>query len=258
MKLEIIVSTLQDGIYNLKFSDKFHYLVIHQIPAVSDNEKYKRYSLTFPCNVKYIQSNTKGLSISRNIGFNNSTADYIWIMDDDVVVLEDSLTKFYKLLSAFPEFDMYIVEHSNTLSQPKSHKKCKVVNYYSAMSISSIDMIIKKSSINKIHFDEQFGLGTNYPSGEEYIFAIDMLKSKKKLLKVFDVYSYHPDVSSGYDFFSTRNKLEAKLAMFSRCFGPFWGRVLYVLFITKKMKTLIKNRKIKNAVEVIFQKNISF
>lgn len=101
MKLEIIVSTLQDGIYNLKFSDKFHYLVIHQIPAVSDNEKYKRYSLTFPCNVKYIQSNTKGLSISRNIGFNNSTADYIWIMDDDVVVLEDSLTKFYKLLSAF-------------------------------------------------------------------------------------------------------------------------------------------------------------
>ncbi|MEQ4627257.1 glycosyltransferase family A protein [Providencia manganoxydans] len=258
MKLEIIVSTLQDGIYNLKFSDKFNYLVIHQIPTVSDNEKYKNYSLTFPCNVKYIQSNTKGLSISRNIGLKNSTADYIWIMDDDVVVFEDSLTKFRELLSSFPEFDMYVVEHSNTLSRSKSHNQCKIINYYSAMSISSIDMIIKKSSINTIHFDEKFGLGTNYPSGEEYIFAVDMLKNKKKLLKVFDVYSYHPDVSSGYDFFSTKNKLEAKLAMFSRCFGSFWGRILYILFIIKKMKFLIKNRKINNAIEVIFKRNISF
>lgn len=258
MNLEIVVSTLQDGIYELVFLPEFNYLVIHQVPDEKDNDKYYSLVKTLPKNVRYILSNTKGLSISRNIGLKNSIADYIWIMDDDVKISKENLEQIEMTIKNHPNVDMYVINHSHMIPPIKNKLSAfpsfKRINYLSAMSISSIDMIIKRNSVNNIKFDENFGLGTNLPSGEEYIFAIDMLKAKKNIIKVFDIYSHHPEISSGYDFFSSNNKLKAKLEMFCRCYNPILGYILYSFFITKKSRTLLKNKKMADAIKILFQK----
>ncbi|HHJ1257714.1 TPA: glycosyltransferase, partial [Proteus mirabilis] len=125
-----------------------------------------------PSNVRYISTNTVGLSKSRNIGLNNAQGEYIWIMDDDVIILDSSLGEFDKMINTYQNIDMYVVRYTNKLpfekGKGKGKGKGKVINRFTAMSISSINMIIRRKSLGMIRFNECFGLGSTYPSGEEY------------------------------------------------------------------------------------------
>ncbi|XVH58589.1 glycosyltransferase [Providencia hangzhouensis] len=233
MKIEILVSTLNDGIENLSLSPSFDYLIIHQVNNQKDyTEIYNKLKLP---NVKCISSNTIGLSISRNIAIKNSTADFIWIMDDDVEVTEDSFIKISNFIEKNPNYDMFVLSHATHIIKNNKIKTFEI-NKITAMSISSIDMLIKRKSIleNNILFNESFGLGAKYPSGEEYILAIDMLKRGLRILKTTQIFALHPDISSGNDFYSTPIKLESKLKMFKHCYGRVLGNAFYLAFIMKK------------------------
>lgn len=117
------------------------------------------------------------------------------------------------------------------------------------MSVSSIDMLIKKDSIGTIKFDENFGLGKKYPSGEEYIFCCDMLKKNKKIQQTNLFTNYHPSITSGDDFYTTPLKLATKKHMFIRAHNKYIGCFLYVLFLIKKFPTIAKNKAIKNMIK---------
>ncbi|HHZ9146337.1 TPA: glycosyltransferase family A protein [Proteus mirabilis] len=257
MKLEIIISTLLDGIFNIKINNNFNYLIIHQIPN-KNNKKYEQFIKNLPSNVRYISTNTVGLSKSRNIGLNNAQGEYIWIMDDDVIILDSSLGEFDKMINTYQNIDMYVVRYTNKLpfEKGKGKGKEKVINRFTAMSISSINMIIRRKSLGMIRFNECFGLGSTYPSGEEYIFSYEFLKHKKTIIKYNEFFSYHKEISSGHDFYSTENKLIAKLAMFIYCYGNIRGRIIYLLFIIKKYKTLVNNKKLLTALNKIRKKII--
>lgn len=243
MVIEIAISTLNDGIFNIKFKEGFNYLIVHQ---VTNNKDYSSYIDSISNeSLKYINSNEAGLSKSRNLAIKNANADYIWIMDDDVTILDDAHEKINLLISEKQNCDMFILNH-----KPVKENKLSYINEYSAMSVSSIDMLIKKKSIvdNNIFFNEKFGLGTSLPSGEEYIFTIEMLRKKLTIIKTKDVFSFHPDISSGNDFYSSNNKLQAKLEIFSFWYGPKIGRLIYIAFIFKKVKPLIKNKRFFSAL----------
>ena len=124
MKLEIIISTLLDGIFNIKINNNFNYLIIHQIPN-KNNKKYEQFIKNLPSNVRYISTNTVGLSKSRNIGLNNAQGEYIWIMDDDVIILDSSLGEFDKMINTYQNIDMYVVRYTNKLPFEKGKGKGK-------------------------------------------------------------------------------------------------------------------------------------
>lgn len=243
MPIEIAISTLNDGIFNIKLRHDFNYLIVHQI---TNNKDYSFYiNSILNKNVRYISSNEIGLSKSRNIAIKNTHSDYIWIMDDDVTILDDAQEKINSLISENQNCDMFILNH-----KPVKKNKTSYINEYSAMSVSSIDMLIKRNSIinNNISFNENFGLGTSLPSGEEYIFTIEMLRKKLTIIKTKDIFSFHPDILSGNDFYSSNNKLRAKLEMFSFWYGAKIGRLIYIAFVLKKMKPLIKNKRFFSAL----------
>ncbi|HHR6131815.1 TPA: glycosyltransferase family 2 protein [Providencia alcalifaciens] len=255
MKIEILISTLNDGIKKIKISPFFNYIIVHQINNGKDYSNESQFLLKY--NVRYIQSHTVGLSKSRNIAILNATADYIWIMDDDVIIDSNAFEKLTSIIKSNVEFDMLVLSHSSSSSKnDNKQEELKKLNRITAMSVASIDMFIKKSSIidNMILFNENFGLGTKYPSGEEYIFTTQLLDLKLTILKTNISFSYHPELSSGHDFYSTKNKLKAKLKMFSVCYGELIGRAAYFLFIMKKIKVLQKNKKITSALKVLFNK----
>ncbi|POC25998.1 glycosyltransferase [Vibrio vulnificus] len=243
--VQICVSTLNDGIFNIKFSDDFCYLIIHQ---VTNGVDYEHLVLRFPANVKYISLKNKGLSLSRNIALRNCDLPYCWIMDDDVEILSSASSSLNEIINRNPNQYLYVVSHSHRLENIEV-KPAKKIGLFGALHISSIDMIINvRSTSSFVSFNENFGLGTDFPSGEEFIFANEVIRKKLGIVKVDTVCSIHPEESSGNDFFSTTNKLKAKRLMFIESVGRFFGNILYVFFILKKLPLLVKNNAILTVV----------
>ena len=128
---------------------------------------------------KHIKLEKTGLSYSRNEGFKYVSGNYITISDDDCWYMPNSLeivnneinkrNKKFQVLS-FKIFDPinHIPFKSNYLLKEKEFKRLDILR------CSSIEIFFHKDIINKIHFDERFGVGSIYPSGEENIFLTDI------------------------------------------------------------------------------------
>lgn len=245
ISIDIAISTLNDGLYNPIFKSDLNYIIIHQ---VTNKKDYHQYVLTLPSNVRYIQSDTIGLSKSRNLAIENTNADYLWIMDDDVEIKDGILAYIEELINANKKTAMFVVSHSHEDIEYIGDSLIRPVNRISAMNIFSIDMILNIKLIKNIRFNESFGLGAKYPSGEEYIFAMNLISKKMRILKSKKVCSYHPLDSSGLNFYSSPVKLKAKLEMFKIANGYFFGNILYLLFLIKKSKVIIKNKSFKNVI----------
>jgi len=96
--------------------------------------------------------------------------------------------------------------------------------------------LIKK---NQIKFDERFGLGTNFPSGEEYIFITDCFKSGLTVKYLPINIGVHPNETSGMDFYTTPEKVLAKREMIKRIFT--WKSPIFIfLFWLKKFPSVVK------------------
>lgn len=254
--IEVIVSTLNDGIEQLELHEKFHYLIIHQVTILEKQEAYDRIvnALQHP-SFRYIRSYSKGLSKSRNIGLNHSQGDYIWIMDDDVVLLEESADHISNILIKNDSVDLFILNYTSDDRRERCYVNDAVIkkmNSISVASVASINMLIKKSSVSNIKFDENFGLGTQYPSGEEYIFCCDLLQQDKIIMQTNLVVSYHPLETSGQDFYTTPLKLIAKKKMFIRGNGFLKGYLLFVAFLLKKWSILAKNKAYLNIIKSLW------
>lgn len=249
-KIEVVVSTLNDAILNIQFSREFNYLVVHQVADLINKDKYDAYIDNLKKNdIRYIRSYEIGLSKSRNLGLEHAIGDYIWIMDDDVEIFSDTSDRLIDYIDSYPSNDILVLNYSSDKHQRYSNKKEQLLGYITVASVCSINMLIKKSSIENIQFDEKFGLGTKFPSGEEYIFCCDMLRAHKKIWQTDLVVSYHSPADSGQDFYSTPYKLAAKKRMFIRAHGVVAGMVLYLLFLMKKLPILLRNKAFFNIIE---------
>jgi glycosyltransferase involved in cell wall biosynthesis len=240
--ISIAISTYAERIANIKLFEShphINYVVVHQQPQGVPVE-----SMSYLKNrndVLYIPTNTKGLSISRYIAIKNSTGDYIMIMDDDVDFFLDSIEK---LITCMDEDDVDISTYYHKYTNGKTTKNKDHSFYHNRLNIanpSSIDICLKRESIiaSGVLFDEDFGLGTNYPSGEEMIFLSDCIKSGLKLKRYPIEVCIHPPVTSGSDFYSTKEKILAKKAMFKRVYGQLGG-LMFILFILKKYPAAYK------------------
>lgn len=248
--IEIVLSTLNEGLFGICFDENFKYLIIHQVTDTNFSSYDSFVENSLPDNVRYLRSATVGLSKSRNIGIKNSLADYIWIMDDDVEILTSAKGELVKLLES-DDADIYILGHKTAKANNKIQNE-KYLNCIEVASVCSIDMLIKKSSIDEVLFDENFGLGAKYPSGEEYIFCNDMLAKGKRIKKTTLITSYHPRISSGNDFFTNPIKLVAKRKMFMRAVGNYRGYLLYIAFLLKKLPIIVRNKAALNLIKSFF------
>ncbi|MEH2919969.1 glycosyltransferase family 2 protein [Samsonia erythrinae] len=235
MKIEVLISTMNEGLKNINLVNYWDYLIIHQVTD-NKNVEYQLFyeSVLASTNVRYIQMDAVGLSISRNKALENSVGDFLWIMDDDVIIHDDAFKRICELIEKNCNYDVFVLNHSDDVNIKKTNKKYREHNMFSSASISSIDILMNRKLVESgIRFDRRFGLGTTLPSGEEYIFITDALKKNFCVLQTDLVVSYHPPFSSGLDFFSSENKIAAKVEMFKRIFG-FKGRLLAIAFFIKK------------------------
>ena len=243
MNLEIIVSTsfsrLDQAIdmakEALEINSNLKFLVVCQLfdrtdGTSLDESEYQQQQ------IRVLFSHTKGLAVSRNIGLNNATEDYVWILDDDVIIKPEALLK---VISGFEQYNVDFITTQYEFGHGKFSKKYSdTPNHHSKLSImkvSSIEIFLnRKSFISRgLCFDERFGLGSIYLSGEENIILVDALgKGLNGMYLPFST-SIHPEITSGHKF-ETRKAVASKGALIKRIFG--WRGLPFVAaFYVKKL-----------------------
>ena len=241
--IEILIATMNRT--NLDFLramfvftdySKFKILIVNQTTEdailSSDNER-----------IKVLNEFDYGLSKSRNTALKNASNSLIIFTDDDVVFQKDFAAKFVLAFNLHPLNDGFRFQFltENGILSKKYPKHFEVqLSKLEILNSSSVELGFKRSSLQKaeVKFDTLFGLGANFPMGEEAIFVADAIKKGLKI-------GFVPEVLVLHSSLSTIQKTEnsaiyyCQSAVFYRIFSK-----MYLFWIALKLFFDIKQRKI--------------
>ena len=155
--------------------------------------------------IKHITSDI-GLSKARNTGLKYADGEVIGFPDDDCTYPSDLLENIYTFFSN-TSYDFVlgktIDKDTGEIVAGKPYFKEKELNCFNFLGSSTTLFIsLKNISLNMILFDEDFGLGAKYNSGEEEDLVFRLLHKKYK--GFYDPYInfvYHPPSDLNYQDF---------------------------------------------------------
>lgn len=189
-KIEVLLSCMTDDPYNLvkNMNLETDILVVNQTNKET-NEEFKLDGKV----VRIINTKTRGLSKSRNIALHNAKGDICLLCDDDVTYLSGYKSTIIEAYSQIKSADVIVFD---TIMQnnesPIPRKKIKRIKKSPRhKNYGSVRITFKLESLksNKIKFNEDFGAGSKYRSGEESLLLRDIRKHK------LSVYEYPANIS---------------------------------------------------------------
>ncbi|SIS38191.1 hypothetical protein SAMN05421766_101249 [Zobellia uliginosa] len=237
-KITILVSTVDGGILrndtllNMPLSTSLNMVIVNQMIKNDVPLSIQR------DHCKIINSKTKGLSVSRNLALNEVRSGYAIVADDDVVYVDGFEERIRQAFQKFKKrailtFRIETPEggfFKDYASEAFEH------NARSLLKVSSIDMVLNVSELNSdVKFDEQFGLGAKYNTGENNIFLLDAHRKGLLMGYVPETIVIHPFENSGRVL--NAGHLFAKGAVFRRMFG-LKGLAIIIVFCIKKRKEM--------------------
>lgn len=254
LTLDVIISTLNERVIQFLMKLKttkpiqhLNFVVVCQSPS----DEVKKQAADLAKDLTFLQlffQEGKGLSRGRNLALLHSKADICLISDDDL----DYDENIYQIVTdAYQDssidavtFNALVPERKNVLLHSFNHSK------FSLAKIISFEISFRKKSIDKNHlkFDENFGLGAQFPTGEEYIFMVDCYNKHLKIVHEPKFIVNHPQISSGQVF--TNDNILARGAMIARVF-PSSYYFFNFLFSIFKQKLYIKNMSFFEFVKLI-------
>ena len=180
MTLEILICTLDEGINNiptmlLEPCNDIGYVVSWQH---SDGKEIPLPEKLRRDDVKICNLAGRGLSRNRNNCLRNATADVCLIADDDCQYTHERLMTVLDTFARNPEIDIATFQFEGEGStKTYSKESFNLSTFPKGYFVSSIEIAFhRKSILNKIWFNENFGLGTQvFHCGEEHIFIQDAL-----------------------------------------------------------------------------------
>lgn len=196
----------------------------------------------------------KGLSKSRNRNLDYLSEEIGLITDQDVRFKKGFQDTIINAFKKFPKADIitFQIEDEHALPFKNYKKEACWMNQRDIMKVSSIEIAFRASSIldNKIIFDEDFGLGSTYETGEEAIFLSDALNKGLKIKYIPLPIVVHPGDSSGYKFSQNKPLIRSKGAMFYRLFKQK-AYLISIIFAVKKYK--LSSEGLINFVKLMFE-----
>lgn len=192
---------------------------------------------------KHVHAEGIGCSNSRNATMDLVSGDIYTFTDDDcwyddktLEIVKEYFDKYSPDIASFQHIDPKI--NKSTINYPKN--KILGLNKRQLLKQATLDMWFNSNSIDPScnKFDERFGIGTAYNSGEENIFIMDAYRSGIRKIFYFPVItSYHPYKAVNY---IDENSFVGKGPLFKRLFGTVPGFFIFILFSIKKRKELKK------------------
>jgi len=225
MKLELLLSTMKQKNFNkLKDMGIFeeNIVVINQCELNSMKREK---------NILWINSNTRGLSKSRNMALSNAMAEICLFSDDDLIYKENFKDLIIEEFSRNKEYDIITFQVSGIDREFKKYPNSKKnIGFFSVRSVSSVEIAFRLKPVieNKLYFNESFGAGAKFNHGEENIFLYECLKKGLKILyvpiKIAEIYVGNSTWFRGYNrkYFISNGAIFYKIS-----------NKLYVLFIIR-------------------------
>lgn len=227
MKLEVLLSVMD---LNVKDLDKMNITSKCTVINQCGKEGYEEYK-----NFKIYSYDEIGLSNSRNRGLENISEDIILLCDDDVVYNND----FEKtVLDEFKnkDADIIIFNMESPNRKIKINKKNKRVHFHNCLRYSSWRIAFRRKSVN-IKFNNLFGSGAKYSSGEESLFLVECLKRNLKIYSspkyIGKVYHNKSMWFKGYD----EKYFYDKGALFT-AIGPKLRHILLIQYLIRHKEVL--------------------
>lgn len=185
--------------------------------------------------IRCIHTTSRGLSNSRNMAMENAMGDLGILCDDDEILYKDYVERVVAAFEDLKKADIicFIVNRKDENYPSKPSK----VKYFKSLKISSVQMVLKISSIKRagVKFDKNFGAGSLNSSGEENIFLFDCLKKGLNIYYVpVPIGKLVPSESTwfeGYneEYFVKRGRI------FRRLFG-WYGYIHSIYFCLSKYR----------------------
>ena len=127
-------------------------------------------------NIKYIHSSKLGLAYNRNIGLKNLKTDLYTFIDSDCKLDENYFESLFKVLIKTKEKNKILIygkivdsETGNDLFKKWPKKERFLKEHEKLLFSTSVNIVYKNT---KVFFDENFGLGSIYPSCEDLDYAL--------------------------------------------------------------------------------------
>lgn len=242
MQIQILISTMnRQSISELKLGEKNIFkdcIIINQI--TKDNLKLVNEELKDE-KIKMISYREKGLSKSRNRALENSTGDILLLTDDDISFFDQSFEIIKKKFLENDKYDILTFKFAKENKELMKKYKNKEFNHnrHTIRRVSSVEIALKRCSIleNGIRYDENFGLGSKYISGEENIFLKDCLDKNLKIKYIPEIIVMHPNESISTPYYWTKEYIKGKGPLFYRLYGRL-GYILYIMLIFIRKKRL--------------------
>lgn len=179
----------------------------------------------------------KGLCKSRNRAINHAKGDIVLLADDDIRFESGIQKKILDQFQKYPDTDIICFQILKGKGVPyKRYRNSGMqINRWKSLRVSSVEIAFRLASIRKkgVIFDEHFGLGTSFPSGEEQVFLKDALDSGLKVRYVPIPIALHEAASSGETGWNQQDYRQSKGALLFRLFGEF-SMFIIPLFALKK------------------------
>ena len=175
----------------------------HEIIVISQS-KFIDFRNDFLLNIKVIQVNFKKLSKAKNLGIKLSVGQKLCFLDDDTEISHHYIFNILKTNKDlfFGSIKIMNTERYYNRRMNNIQKKINLSNYNLCLASA---MVMKNRSF-KILFDENFGIGSKYPSSEESDMIIQFLRKNKTVHYYPNIVIYHPNDLSNMTFKETYKK----------------------------------------------------
>ena len=173
---------------------------------------------------KIIRSDTKGLSVNRNIALSHSTAPILLVSDDDVVYSKEGLEAIIDGFDSHREADIIAFRYESSTNH-KFYPSSSVSLAFRPKGyfVSSIEIAFRKDAVKgKVWFNENFGIGALFPSGEEDIFLSDCLEAGLKGIFLPATIARHDNATTSGRNLMLPSRPQTKGAVFVRLHPHTW------------------------------------
>lgn len=200
MTLDVLISTIYpEGIervarMDLPKMDGVKYIVSWQMPgtATIPSQLNREDIFIYP-------SETRGISVNRNLAISKSSADICLVSDDDLRYESQMLQHVMDAFESYPEIDLAMFKFEGSDNKRYADYEYDLSNPPKFFYVSEIEMAFRRSSVQgKIEFCPKISAGTDeILSGEGEMFLITAIKKGLKGRFFPKVIAIHDGESTG-------------------------------------------------------------
>lgn len=197
------------------------------------------HSRDLPYDLVYDVQEGRGLSRGRNRALELSSREVICIADDDCIYPKTAISRLAAIFDRHRDADVVRFRaaarnRTNLKDYRGNESDVYEPRYRDLFRISSIELALRSRVLDekRVLFDEEFGLGTRYPSGEETLLAVDLWRRGGRFAFVGSTLVVHND-EHGDDKHLSPERVYSKGALFRRLYGRA-GLLAALGFMVKK------------------------